>query len=106
MHEGELSTFLVALLYYEIDGKPYYYVTDDRKIREKIDEIIISEDLVNIIGEKVHHFYYTGTIGLIKRLCQKGCLSKENINSIISDMQDSDFRVTDKLIDELRACLK
>lgn len=104
LHEGELSTFLVALLYYEIDGKPYYYVTDDRKIREKIDEIITSVDLVNIIGVKVHHFCHTGTIGLIKRLCQKGCLSKEDINGIISDLQNSDFRVTDKLIDELRDC--
>ncbi|ENN96001.1 hypothetical protein J422_04640 [Methanocaldococcus villosus KIN24-T80] len=36
LHRGELSSFLVALLKYAEKGKPYYYVTDDNRIRNKI----------------------------------------------------------------------
>ena len=106
LHEGELSAFLLALIDYELTGNPYFFVTDDSKMREKIYEIISSEEFLKIIGEAIYNYHFTGTIGLIKRLCQKGCLSEDDIKSIISDIKNSTFRISDMLIDELNRCSK
>lgn len=106
LHEGELSAFLLALLDYELTGNPYFFITDDRKMREKICEIISSEVFLKIIGEAIHNYHFTGTIGLIKRLCQKGWFSEDDIKLIISDIKNSTFRISDKLIGELSGCSK
>ena len=106
LHEGELSAFLLALIDYELAGIPYYFITDDRKMREKIYEIIFSDTFLKIIGDMIYDFHFTGTIGLIKRLCQKGCLSEDDIRDIVFDLKTSSFRISDKLIGELSGCSK
>ena len=102
LHEGELSVFLIALLDFEGHKKPYCFVTDDGKMRKNAREIISSDDFINIIGVKTHDFRMTGTIGLIKRLYEKGCLSQHEANEIASDLQSSTFRAPESLINELR----
>ena len=106
MHEGELSAFLLALLDYEMPGYPYFFITDDRKMREKISEIVSSEVFLKIVGKSIHDYHFSGTIGLIRRLCQKGCISEYDIKLIISDLKNSTFRITDKLLGELSGCQK
>jgi predicted nucleic acid-binding protein len=106
LHEGELSAFLLALFDYELIGVPYYFVTDDRKMREKICEITSSNTFLKLIGREIYDFHFTGTIGLIKRLCQKGFLSEEDIRLIVFDLKTSSFRISDKLIGELIGCSK
>ena len=106
LHEGELSVFLLALLDYELMGNPYFFITDDRKMREKICEIISSDAFLKIVGRSIRDYHFSGTIGLIKRLCQKGCLSDDEIKKIVSDIKNSDFRISDKLIGELSGCSK
>jgi predicted nucleic acid-binding protein len=106
LHEGELSAFLLALIDFELTGNPYFFITDDRKMREKICEIISSDAFLKIIGGAIYNYHFSGTIGLIKRLCQKGCLSENEINQIVFDMKNSTFRISEKLISELIGCLK
>lgn len=106
LHEGELSAFLLALLDYELTGYPYFFITDDRKMREKICEIISSDVFQKIVGGAIYDYHFSGTIGLMKRLCQKGCLSDEDIKNIIFDIKNSTFRISDKLIGELSGCSK
>lgn len=106
LHEGELSAFLLALIDYELTGKPYFFITDDRKMREKICEIISSDVFLKIIGGAIYNYHFSGTIGLIKRLSQKGCLSENDINLIIFDIKNSTFRISEKLIGELSGCSK
>jgi len=106
LHEGELSAFLLALLDYEMPGYPYFFITDDRKMREKISEIVSSEVFLKIVGKSIHEYHFSGTIGLIRRLCQKGCISEYDIKLIISDLKNSTFRITDKLLGELSGCSK
>jgi predicted nucleic acid-binding protein len=106
LHEGELSAFLLALIDYELTGNPYFFITDDRKMREKICEIISSDIFLKIIGVAIYDYHFSGTIGLIKRLCQKGCLSENEINMIVFDIKNSTFRISDKLIGELIGCSK
>ena len=106
LHEGELSAFLLALLDYEMTGSPYFFITDDRKMREKISEIVSSEAFLKIIGEDIHGYHFSGTIGLIKRLCQKGCLSENDVKLIVSDIKNSTFHISDRLIGELSGCSK
>jgi hypothetical protein len=36
LHEGELSAFLIALIDFECQRKPYYFVTDDGKMRSDL----------------------------------------------------------------------
>jgi len=67
------------LLDYELTGYPYFFITDDRKMREKICEIISSDVFQKIVGGAIYDYHFSGTIGLMKRLCQKGCLSDEDI---------------------------
>lgn len=102
LHEGELSVFLIALLDFECHKKPYFFVTDDGKMRRKTQEIISSDDFIKVIGLKIHDFRITGTIGLIKRLNEKGCLSQQEVNKIASDLLSSNFRAPESLINELR----
>jgi predicted nucleic acid-binding protein len=102
LHEGELSAFLIALLDFGCHNKPYFFVTDDGKMRRKTKEIVSSDDFMKAIGLKIHDFRMTGTIGLIKRLSEKGCLSQQDVNKIASDLESSNFRAPESLINELR----
>jgi len=75
-------------------------------MREKISEIVSSEVFLKIVGKSIHEYHFSGTIGLIRRLCQKGWFSEDDIKLIISDIKNSTFRISDKLIGERAAAKK
>ncbi|XRO75084.1 DUF3368 domain-containing protein [Methanocaldococcus sp. 28A] len=104
LHRGELSSFLVALLKYAENGKSYYYVTDDRRMRDTISKIlndpIVKSKLKNPITPE--NFNLTGTIGLLLRLKYRGLISKEEAKKIADDLENSSFRVTPELLKKLR----
>jgi predicted nucleic acid-binding protein len=106
LHEGELSSFLIALLDYEMVGKKYFYITDDGKMKKRVPEILNSQQIIKLLKGKVTKFYMTGTIGLIRRICQKGYLSQADIDKIVLDLRNSTFYISDKLLRELRGCLQ
>lgn len=106
LHEGELSSFLIALLDYEMVGKKYYYITDDGEMKKRVPEILNSQQIIKLLKGEVTNFYMTGTIGLIRRICQKGYLSQGDIDKIVLDLRNSTFYMTDKLLSELRGCLQ
>jgi len=104
LHRGELSSFLVALLKYAENGKPYYYVTDDNKMRNKIPKILNDPVLKSKLKNPItpENFNLTGTIGLILRLKYRGLISKEEAKKIADDLENSSFRVTPELLKKLR----
>ncbi len=104
LHKGELTTFLIALLDYELKGKQYYYVTDDKKMRNSIPKILKDPLFIKKLGCSVQEVKYTGTIGLIKRLKLRGLITEEDINNIADELEQSTFRVSPELIEELRRC--
>ena len=104
LHKGELTTFLIALLDYELKGRPYYYVTDDKKMRTSIPKILKDSLFIKKLGCSVQEVKYTGTIGLIKRLKLRNLITEEDINNIADELEQSTFRVSPELIKELRGC--
>jgi predicted nucleic acid-binding protein len=104
LHKGELTTFLIALLDYELKGRPYYYVTDDKKMRTSIPKILKDSLFIKKLGCSVQEVKYTGTIGLIKRLKLRNLITEEDINNIADELEQSTFRISPELIEELRGC--
>lgn len=102
LHDGELSSFLVALLNYDIQNKKYYYLTDDGKMRKTIPKIMNDTIFLQFIGKSLNSFNYTGTIGLLKRLFEKKTISQEEISKIILDLKNGDFHITPELIKYLK----
>lgn len=102
LHRGELSTFLMAILNYSQANKKYYYVTDDRRMRKTIPKIIHNQHFISMCGKQESEFNVTGTIGLIKRLHEKGTLTDEQIEEIINDLKDSTFYITQSVLNFLR----
>lgn len=101
LHKGELSSFLVALIEYEMKNKRYYFVTDDNRMRKTISKIFDDDLFVSKIGYKPK-FNMTGTIGLLKRLYQRNILTKEDIEKVICDLENSSFYKTPELIEYLK----
>ena len=104
LHKGDISSLLLALLGHAVTGKKYYLVTDDRRLRKKIPEILESEKVRDSLKISVGKINMTGTIGLIKRLCEKGFIEPEKIEQIIKDLENSTFRITADLLKELKRC--
>jgi hypothetical protein len=102
LHLGELTSFLLALTDYELKGLPYYYVTDDLRMRRSIPNILASEEFIGLIGKRLTTVRLTGTIGLIRRLHQRGRLSREELRGIIRDLEESTFRLTPEVMSHLR----
>ena len=102
LHKGELSTFLMAVLDYSQTNKKYYYVTDDRRMRKTIPKILHNRVFIDMCGQNVNTFNSTGTIGLIKKLYEKGSLTDDQIEEIITDLRNSTFYVTPSLLNSLR----
>ncbi|HNR44658.1 MAG TPA: hypothetical protein PKH80_05780 [Methanofastidiosum sp.] len=102
LHKGELSTLLVAILNYELVGRKYYYVTDDGRMRKTLPKITQDTLFLDILGKSLNKINLTGTIGLIKRLFDKGMISPEEIESIIVDLGKGDFYITPELLNHLR----
>jgi predicted nucleic acid-binding protein len=103
---GEISSFLVALLEYEIQNRAYYYVTDDQRMRKVIAALERNEDLLFIkaLGGKIARFKDTGTIGLLIKLCQKGTLSSDSVDDIANELERGTFRITPDLTKQLKEC--
>lgn len=101
LHKGELSSFLIALLIYKLKGKSYYYVTDDGKMRKTLNKIIKNKEFLEKLNATKMSFNATGTIGLIKRLKEKGILTKKEIECIYIELENSTFRATPELLRDL-----
>ena len=104
LHIGEISSFLLALLKYELKNELYYFVTDDNRMRKVVLNIHKDILLLSKIGHNITAFKITGTIGLIKRMCERGIISKEDIGDIIRDLENSTFYITPELTKYLRDC--
>jgi predicted nucleic acid-binding protein len=102
LHDGELSTFLLAILEYELKGDPYYFITDDLRMRKTITRILDSKDFIELVGKKLPGVSITGTVGLIRRLYQIGGLTKWEIHGIIKDLGDSTFHLKPEVLEHLR----
>jgi predicted nucleic acid-binding protein len=101
LHQGELSSFVLAIYKHNSEDEKCYYVTDDRKMRETIENILEDDHIRNQIGMNMDDFNYTGTVGLIRRLGKKRVLSKGDLNKIAEDLRYSSFRVTDTILESI-----
>lgn len=102
LHKGELSTFLIALLEYELKGKNYFYITDDQGMRKSIEKIKQDSIFSRKLGVNVPNFRFSGTIGLIKRLRARNLLNLSEIEKIIDDLKNGSFYLNPSLIEYLR----
>lgn len=102
LHTGELSSFLLALLAFELKHLKYYYVTDDNRAKKFIQGIHEDKYFIRQVGIDFGKINVTGTIGLIRRLKDHGIINSQEINQIISDLETSTFYVTPELIKYLR----
>lgn len=102
LHTGELSSFLLALFNYELEGEPYYYVTDDWAMRKAIRKILNSDRLIEIVGKKIPSLRVTGTIGLMMRMHERGVLSGHEIGRIADDLETGTFRISEELLQRMR----
>lgn len=90
---GELSTFLVAILYYELEGKSYYYITDDRKMKNKIPSIVNDELFIKQLDAVITKFNVADTVKIIKRLKDRKAISIYNIEEIIRDLNKGTYNI-------------
>ena len=102
LHDGEISSFLLALLEYEKKSKKYYYVTDDQSMKKTITKLKNDNLFYQSFGFMIPRFFITGTIGLLRKIYDKGAISKKEIDDIIKDLRNSSFYLTTDLIDYLR----
>lgn len=101
LHRGELSSFIIAIRYAKAE-KSYYFITDDKAMRNSIEKILRDEQVIEMAGAKII-IKATGTIGLIIHLGEKGCLRKDERESIADDLLTSTFRCTPWLIQQLKS---
>lgn len=99
LHQGELSSFVLAICKHNMEDEKCYYITDDKKMRETIEDILKDDYIKNQVGMNMNDFNYTGTVGLIRRLGEKRILSREDLRKIVEDLRDSTFRVTDTVLE-------
>jgi len=105
LHRGELSSFLLAILEYGVQGRPCYYVTDDGAMRRKARNILIEETFIEMLGGEPPEMCMTGTVGLIGRLYERGEIAPEELQEIIEDLRTGTFRVSRGVLDHLRRML-
>lgn len=104
LHKGELSSFLVTLIEYELKNKEYYFVTDDNKMKKVASKVFQDDLFINRLSQKPVKFNITGTVGLLKRLRYRNILTREDIEKVIEDLKNSTFYITPELIKYLREC--
>ena len=102
LHKGEISSFLLALLKYELKQKAYFYVTDDNRAKKVIREIDEDSLFIKKLGMRFNKVKITGTIGLIHRLKERKLIKSTEIELIISDLKKSTFYINDKVIAHLK----
>lgn len=98
---GEIETITASILmtYSGIDN---YIVLDEYLARKIASDLHNNPDLQKIVNCHVPPIKCTGTIGLIRHLRDKGVLSRETCQKIAFDLEMSDFRATDDLLNMLR----
>jgi len=101
LHRGELSSFIIAIRYAKAE-KSHYFITDDKAMRNSIEKILRDEQVIEMAGAKII-IKATGTIGLIIHLGEKGCLRKDERESIADDLSTSTFHCTPWLIQQLKS---
>jgi len=80
-----------------------YIIVDERLARKVIRDLPNNPMMIHVRGGRpVLPIKVTGLIGLVKHLKTKGALSSEECRAIADNLKNSDFRVTDDLLDELR----
>ncbi len=104
LHKGELSSFLVALIEYELKNKEYYFVTDDNRMKKIVPKIFDDSIFTANLKQKPSKFNITGTIGLLKRLYYRDIITKDDIERVIEDLKNSRFYITIELLRYLRGC--
>jgi hypothetical protein len=104
--DGELSIVIVALLAYDINDLPSYIVSDDMRFKKKFQEILETPRVKSMLGLKKPLVRVTGTIGLLRQLYRRGKIMPADMVNIIKDLCKGTLYITDKLIDELRECLR
>lgn len=103
LHKGDISSFLLAYMDYAAEGKPYYFVTDDKTLRKRIPDLLTSNGLSSLTKKGIHKFNVTGIIGLMRHIADNGDLSESDIELIIADLKQSTFYVTEDLLSYLRS---
>ena len=102
LHKGELSSFLLALLEYEIIDKKYCYITDDKKMRKTVKEKVFNElFLLEKLPKKIINFNMIGSIGLIKKIYDNKIIDNVIKANIKNDLRNSSFYLSPKLLDEI-----
>lgn len=106
LHDGEVSSFLIALLEYHLEDKPYYYVSDDNRMRQ-VCRKELGEDEIFLKTIKKADFIpnFVGTIGLIKHLFVRNLINKNDLKKIILEIENSTFRITPDIIKALEGLL-
>lgn len=104
LHDGEISTFLLALLNFAISDSAYYYITDDKSMKNVIRNLNNDEMFFKILGRSIDmdKFKVTGTIGFTRRLIEKGVISTEYIDTLLDDMENNGFYLSKEVKDHLR----
>ncbi len=102
LHTGELSSFLLALLKYELNQLAYFYITDDNRAKKVIREIHEDSLFIEQLGMQFSKINITGTIGLIQRLKEHWLIKESEIESIILDLEKSTFYINSEIIVLLR----
>lgn len=94
-------TVIAASLILTSENVPNYAVLDDRKAREfarnagsipEVKSALKGEFRINV----------TGTVGLVKHLCDRGIMTKKQSQDVAFDLEMGDFRISRELLDLLR----
>ena len=98
---GEINTIAASIILssQNIDN---YVVIDESLARKIVKTIHTNPNITEIMGCKISPVNCTGTIGIVAHLRDKGILSKEMTQKIAYDLEVSNFRVTDDLLNILR----
>lgn len=98
---GEIDTIAASIILssQEIDN---YIVLDERLARKIVETIHLNPQLSNIMGGPISPIKCTGTIGILAHLRKKNILAKEITKQIAYDLELSDFRVSEELLNLLR----
>jgi predicted nucleic acid-binding protein len=98
---GEIECIASSILMTHL-GIENYVVIDERLARKIVSKVHTSPELIKIICSTIPPIKCTGTIGIVKHLYDKGVLSKEECQKIAYDLESSDFRITDELLNLIR----
>ncbi|MHA1719357.1 MAG: hypothetical protein ACTSWX_00695 [Promethearchaeota archaeon] len=106
LHDGEVSAFLLSLINFHLKDKPYYFISDDNKMR-KVCLTQLNKDklFLKIINKPEFIPNFVGTIGIIKHLFKRNFINKAEMKKIIFGIRKSSFRITNDLINILEDLL-